>query len=108
MSAVHTSSIHTSPTHTTATRTSSSRTSAIRIRSSALATAFGVALLGGVLAGSTLTVPDEAGRKGDLRVVASDCQGCANAGERLAHFETDVVVDRDAGLITLVRDRVGG
>jgi hypothetical protein len=80
--------------------------SATHIRSSALATAFGVALLGGVLAGSTLTVPDETGRKGDLRLAASSCPDC-KAEERLTHYSTDVIVDRDAGLITLVRERIG-
>ena len=80
--------------------------SAVRFRSSAIATAFGIALLGGVLSGSTVTVPDEAARKGDLHLLATACNDC-KGGDRLVHYTTDVVVDRDAGIVTLVRERVG-
>lgn len=80
----------------------------VRLRSPALASAFGITLLGAVLTGSTLAVPDEAGRKGDLRPVASNCEGgCTKELTRLTHFETDVGVDYDNGVITLERARIG-
>jgi hypothetical protein len=82
--------------------------STIHFRSSVLASAFGIALLGAVLTGSTVTVPDEVGRKGDLRLAASDCfGGCAKNTTRLTHYETAVDVDQANGVITLERERIG-
>lgn len=82
--------------------------SALHLRSATLASALGIALLGAVLAGSTLTIPDEQGQKGNLRLAASDCiNGCDKEATRLTHYETAVTVDRDSGMITLERHRIG-
>ena len=81
--------------------------SAFHIRSPALASAFGITLLTAVLTGSAIPVPDEAGSKGDLRVVASGCRdGCSASLSRLTHYDTRVDVDRANGIITLERERL--
>lgn len=78
-------------------------------KSSTLASALGVAILSAVLTGSTLTAPDESAQKGDLRLAASGCAGgCTDKDStRLTRYETEVFIDRDNGVITLERNRIG-